>query len=104
MMRYTFTDDAERDFDGVARDLEALQKEPALRIGRSIQQALDLICRYPEIRRVDERLQRSSGQQVRRITCWPYILYYLRTETQIRIVGLIDSRRDAESFLRARVG
>lgn len=102
MMRYTFTDDAERDFDRAALDLEALQQAPALRIGQSIQEALDLLCRYPEIGRVDEMLTRKSRRKIRRLLCWPYILFYYVDAEQIRVVGLIDGRQDAETLMRTR--
>lgn len=103
MMRFTFTPDAERDVDEITSYLQGLPRAPALRIGKGIQKAIGAICDHPAIGRVDDRLTRQSSRRILRYICYPYILFYYVADERIRIVGLIDGRRDVDSLMQRRL-
>jgi len=102
-MRFSFTPDAELDIDEITSYLQGLPQEPALRIGRGLQRAIDAIARFPGLGRVDERLTCQANRKIRRFVGGQYILFYYIAEQSIRIIGILPGKRDIDGIMRRRM-
>jgi plasmid stabilization system protein ParE len=103
MTRFSFTPDAEFDIDEIATYLQELPKVPALRIGRKLQQAITNITRFPGLGRIDKRLTLVTRTKVLRLVSGKYILFYYVVEQSVRILGVLDTKRDIDNIMRHRL-
>jgi plasmid stabilization system protein ParE len=103
-MRFTFTQFAAEDIDGLALHLQGIPEVPALKIGRQIQDAFNLLTVFPRLGRVDLRLSNSAGRSIFRYNIGRYACFYLISGSNLVILGLIHGARDVDTIMRQRVG
>ena len=101
--RFGFTPDAELDMDEITGYLQGLPQDPALRIGRKLQQAITNITRFPGLGRIDQRLTILTRTKVLRLVSGQYILFYYVAEQSIRILGVINTKRDIDDIMNHRL-
>jgi len=100
--RFSFTPEAELDIDEITSHLQGLQQEPALRIGRDLQEAIYAILRFPALGRVDERLTRRGNRKIYRLFSGQYTLFYCVAES-ICILGVLHGTRDVDDIMHRRM-
>ena len=98
-----WTDTAENDLKAIIEFISIDSPRNALNILKKIKQKASNLYSLPERGRIVPELQSQGILQYREIIIPPWRLMYRITEREIYVLTVIDSRRNVEDILLARL-
>lgn len=102
--RIVVSSEAEADLDAITDyALEVSGVELAIQIEERLLKVVESLAEHPERGRVVPVLQRHGVTAFRELIAAPWRVMYRITGKQIRIVAIIDGRRDAADLLWERM-
>ncbi len=101
--KVVWTNVAENDLKEIIDFISVDSPQNALRILKSIKQKASSLYTFPERGRIVPELQGQGISQYRELIIPPWRLMYRIDERKVYVLSVIDSRRNVEDILLARL-